>query len=117
MCRSLGGSVRITLTVLALVSFFCLLCSSQNSRAVPPGMRHAQELQAQNESSYPPIGSARSSSDSDNLRVEADELARLAATIPTEIQKANRGLLSKDLLQKLKQIEKMSKHLRSTLDH
>src|SRR5947209_15775440 len=36
------------------------------------------------------------------LRHDAQELAELSATIPADVNRANRGLLSKDLLDKLK---------------
>jgi hypothetical protein len=47
------------------------------------------------------------------LRQEADELARLAHTIPADVSSIQQGLLPKDMSEKLKQIEKLSKHLRS----
>jgi hypothetical protein len=51
------------------------------------------------------------------MRGEAEQLASLAASVPPDVQNANKGLMSKDLIQKLKQIEKLSKHLRSELGH
>lgn len=100
--------MKFTLTVLALVLFSCLLSLAQ-SAVLPPTMRHAQELQTQNETSF----SRRTPPSPESLRAAAHELARLAQSIPVDIQKANRGLLSKDLAQRLKQIEKLSKRLRS----
>ncbi len=50
------------------------------------------------------------------LQKEADDLARTAQTIPTDIADVRRGVLPKDVVQKLKQIEKLSKHLRSELN-
>ena len=108
--------MKFTLTVLALVSFFCLFAMSQNPGAVPAGMRHSQELQVQNEASFP-SAAVRSSANPNRLRMEADELARLAASVPADIHNVNKGLLSKDLIEKLKHIEKMSKHLRTSLAH
>jgi phage terminase Nu1 subunit (DNA packaging protein) len=78
-------------------------------------MRHAQELEMQNEhDSAPPI---RRSVNSINLQNQANQLADLAASVPQGVQKANKGLLEKDLIQRLKQIEKLSKQLRNQLDH
>jgi hypothetical protein len=74
-------------------------------------MRHAQELQAQNESmNTRPV-------DTQALAREADELATLAASVRPDIHNLSLGVLSKDLAAKLKQIEKLSKHLRSELAH
>ncbi|MFZ0537211.1 MAG: hypothetical protein WAM47_10125, partial [Candidatus Sulfotelmatobacter sp.] len=49
------------------------------------------------------------------LRQEADELARLAQTIPADVYSIQQGLLPKDTSGKLKQIEKLSKRLRSEI--
>lgn len=83
---------------------------AQNTRSVPPGIRHAQELQAENETIGPP-----NSVDTAALQRDAEQLASLAAAVPPGVQDANKGMLSKDLIPKLKQIEKLSKHLRNEL--
>ncbi len=49
------------------------------------------------------------------VQQEADELARTAQTIPADVASVRQGLLPKDVIQKLKQIEKLSKHLRAEL--
>jgi len=48
---------------------------------------------------------------------EAEHLAALAASLPTDVQKANQGAISKDLIPRLEEIEKLSKHLRAELNH
>jgi hypothetical protein len=98
--------------VLPVALSLAVLCMAQNTRSVPPGLRHAQELEAQNERPSEPI-SLRV--DAASLRREADELASLAASVPPGVQNLSKGLLEKDLVQKLKQIEKLSKHLRGEL--
>ncbi len=50
------------------------------------------------------------------LQKDADDLARTAQSIPVDVANVRRGVLPKDTLQKLKQIEKLSKHLRSELN-
>jgi hypothetical protein len=47
------------------------------------------------------------------LQREARELSDLARTVPADIDNVNRGIISKDLGEKLKRIEKLSKQLRS----
>ena len=49
------------------------------------------------------------------LQREADDLARTAQSIPTDLSSVRKGMLPKDVIQKLKQIEKISKHLRAEL--
>ncbi len=46
---------------------------------------------------------------------DADELARLAETIPPDIHNVQKGVLPKDLNERLKKIEKLSKKLRGQL--
>ena len=50
------------------------------------------------------------------IQKDADDLARTAQTIPTDVESVRKGMLPKDVIEKLKQIEKLSKHLRSELN-
>lgn len=47
---------------------------------------------------------------------DAAELARTAQSIPTDVESIRKGMLPKDVLLKLKQIERLSKRLRSELN-
>lgn len=49
------------------------------------------------------------------LQRQAQELADLSASVHADVNRANRGLLSKDLIDKLKRVEKLSKQLRTEL--
>jgi hypothetical protein len=50
------------------------------------------------------------------LQKEADDLARTAQTIPSDVANVRKGILPKDVIEKLKQIEKLSKRLRTELN-
>jgi hypothetical protein len=50
------------------------------------------------------------------LQQDADNLARTAQTIPSDIANIHRGTLPKDTIEKLKEIEKLSKRLRNELN-
>jgi len=50
------------------------------------------------------------------LQQEADDLARTAQTIPADMAGVRQGTLPKDVIEKLKRIEKLSKRLRSELN-
>jgi hypothetical protein len=54
--------------------------------------------------------------DAVKLQRDAEELARTAQTIPSDVASIHRGTLPKDTIQKLKEIEKLSKRLRSELN-
>jgi hypothetical protein len=54
--------------------------------------------------------------DLDQAQRDADDLARTAQSIPTDVASVRKGMLPKDIIEKLKQIEKLSKHLRTELN-
>ena len=45
------------------------------------------------------------------VKPQANELAKLAGEIPSTVEQANKGVLSKDLNDRLKQIKTLSKRL------
>jgi hypothetical protein len=49
------------------------------------------------------------------LQAEADEMSELAQAIPADVTNVRHDMFPKDMLQKLKRIEKLSKHLRREL--
>jgi len=53
----------------------------------------------------------------DKLQIqrEAREISELAETLPTDIDHVNQGILPKDVIDKLKKIEKLAKHLRAEI--
>ena len=51
-----------------------------------------------------------------HLQQEAEDLARTAQTIPSDVASVRKGMLPKDVIEKLKQIEKLSKRLRTELN-
>jgi hypothetical protein len=63
----------------------------------------------------PPTGPQPQKLDAEKLRSEADELAKLADSMPSDIAQILQGKLPKDTADKLKRIEKLSKHLRGEL--
>jgi hypothetical protein len=112
---TVGGTVKFTPFTLSVVLLLLGICTAQSSKPVPAGMRHAQELEVQNERDSAP--EPRRSVNPVALQNQANQLADLAASVPQGVHNANKGLLEKDLIQRLKQIEKLSKQLRSQLDH
>ena len=54
--------------------------------------------------------------DAARVQKEADDLARMAQTIPADVASVRKGMLPKDVIEKLKQIEKLSKRLRTELN-
>ncbi len=100
--------------VLPLVLFAASSALAQTH--IPPGIRQADQAEAQTEKNIPPPITKRSHLDLAKLQHDADELARLAQTIPADVAIIQKGLLPKDTIEKLKLIEKLSKHLRRQLN-
>ena len=69
----------------------------------------------QDRSANPDRQIAMQQPDSAQVRREAQELAQLANSIPPDVAQAMNGILAKDLKDRLKKIEKLSKRLRSEL--
>ncbi len=88
--------------------------SAQEPRpsGVPPGVVQAGQAEAKAERDLPPPVRAKPSLDLPRLQQEADELSKLAQSIPPDVAQIREGMLPKDVSQKLKQIEKLSKQLR-----
>jgi hypothetical protein len=107
--------VKATLLLLFLLLFLCAALA-QDGRARAPGLRQAQQAEIQAEKDIPPPVMQRSHKDYAKLGHEADELSKIAQTIPSDVDQAAKGVFPKDMIEKLKQIEKLSKHLRSELN-
>lgn len=104
--------------VASLVVAVCLIFLvsrdyGQGGRPIPPGIREADKQT--NAPMEPPANIKPKTKDSSKLRQEADELAKLSSTIPSEIDLVSRGQLPRDLDDQLKRIEKLAKHLRSEI--
>lgn len=103
---------RRILPVAALLFFAPSMVPQTPSRGFPtPPPSLDQEKQAPGR--QPSAGPRHT--DLEQAQREADELARVAKTIPADVTKVREGMLPKDAIEKLKQIEKLSKHLRSEL--
>ncbi|HEY1658207.1 MAG TPA: hypothetical protein VGG14_07665 [Candidatus Sulfotelmatobacter sp.] len=80
----------------------------------PPGLQQAQQAETQAEAGIPPPTATRQKRiDAIEFQSEANDLARIAQTIPADVSSIQQGQLPKDFIEKLKEIEKLSKHLRS----
>ena len=84
-------------------------------RPIPPGVRQADQAEAQSQKNMPPPLNQRTTVDPAKLKQSADELAALARSVPSEIEQITKGVLPKDLSDRLKRIEKLAKQLRSQI--
>lgn len=94
---------------------FCIPTLFAQSRPIPPGIRQADQADVQSQRDMPPPLNQRATIDPNKLRHDADELAALAQSVPPEVDQTTKGVLPKDLSEKLKRIEKLAKQLRSQL--
>jgi hypothetical protein len=95
-----------------LLLFFLSLPVSTQSR--PPGFPKPPEPAERNSTDEAPKP-RRAHTDAIDLQREAKELLELSQSLQLDIVQVNHGLLPKDTLEKLKRIEKLSKHLRGEL--
>jgi hypothetical protein len=97
------------------LSFFLLLTTSlfgQGTRPIPPGIHEAQRAEDQTQRNEVPPQTQKRGVDPAKLRRDAEELASLAQSIPRDVDQTTKGVLPKDLGEKLKRIEKLAKQLR-----
>jgi len=109
--------VKLQPFVIILFLATASVAAPAQSTPIRPGIRQADQAEAQTEKNLPPPSNARTRIDLAKVSQEADELVRIAQTIPPDVASIQRGVLPKDVLEKLKQIEKLSKRLRSELEH
>jgi|SRR5579862_2672713 len=84
-------------------------------RPSPPGLSQANQAVVQGEKNVPPPIEQRPAQDIARLKHDADELATLAQSIPAGVDQATKGVLQKDLGDRLKRIEKLAKELRGQI--
>jgi hypothetical protein len=94
----------------ALVLSVSLAALAQRNMSPPPGSMDPETKTGQNG----PLIERRI--DLVEVEKEADVLARTAQTIPSDVVNVSKGMLPNDVIEKLKQIEKLSKRLRSELN-
>ena len=73
---------------------------------------HPVEIEAQK---HPSPDDMRNRMANLQLQKDAKELAELCASVPNDMAGVKQGLLSKDVVEKLKRVEKLSKHVREQL--
>ena|ERR1700730_16249214 len=103
--------MKTTLLSLFLVAVFCLGSSTGQQRESPGKLEIAKHPLVLEGPSQPQPQRI----DLGKLRVEADELARLSQSVPDDVGQIAQGKLPKEALDKLRKIEKLSKHLRTEL--
>jgi hypothetical protein len=103
------------LPLLLGVLFSSSTFAAQTGRPIPAGVRQADQAEDKFEKSLVPPQNQRPTIDPQKLKHDADELAPLAASIPPAVDQTAKGLLPKDLSEKLKRIEKLAKQMRSQL--
>ena len=102
----------LTLNFAAILGLLVLLGAAQSSHHFPTP---PEPLDTQAQKSGQPQTLPRQI-DFAQVQKNADDLARLAQTIPPDVASMRKGMLPKDVIEKLKQIEKLSKRLRTELN-
>jgi hypothetical protein len=103
--------MKALIVCLAGILLWVASMSAQVGAIFRPGSRDAQKAESQPKvpPQYNPLPKA---ADPAKLQREADELTKLAASIPDDVDRASKGVLATDLNARLKRIEKLAKQLR-----
>ena len=101
----------LTLSAIFLFGAMAAAQSSHHFPTPPPSMDSDKTNQAPPSDAQP-----KPRIDYDKLQKDANELARAAQTIPSDVASMRQGMLPKDVIEKLKEIEKLSKRLRTELN-
>jgi uncharacterized protein YdeI (BOF family) len=107
--------MRTSILLFALLLSASLAWAQGAARNGNTGQRQADRAEDQFEKTVPPPTRQQSSVDFAKVKSDADELVILSQSIHSGIDDVGKGMLPKDLIEKLKQMEKLSKRLRSEL--
>ena len=101
---------------LLLFAFLLSVSAAFAQGPVPPdGQLQADRAQREFEKTIPPPIHQQPSVDFAKVKKDADQLLLLSQSIHSGIDDVGKGMLQKDLIDELKQVEKLSKRLRSQL--
>jgi len=104
-----------TLLLPLILPFAMLAGQSHSSPSIPAPSPGPEPDYPRLHIDQPPTvvhGDRRAAINPAQVKQEADELAKLAQSIPPDVDKITKGQLPQDLAARLKQIEKLSKQLR-----
>jgi hypothetical protein len=107
-------TLRLLLPLLLTITLPPIAALAQAGQPIPPGRTAANNATRQAEKVEPPAPVSHTISAAE-LQKQADELLSLAQQVHIGAERATQGILDKDLNDKLKRIEKLSKKLRSEL--
>src|SRR5215469_12369373 len=108
-----GVSMK-TAGLVVSVLLLCALPARAQGRGWPQPPEPAEKSQVTSKPATTPEQKPRL--DTVELQREARELSDLATTVPADMMHVSHGLLPKDTIDKLKRIEKLSKHLRGEIN-
>jgi len=101
------------ITLSFLIAFLVLSYWPQSSKPIPPGLRDGDRAVQNGSVVEPPRETHKKTINLDSMKVEAEELQKLADTMPGDADQISKGAFPKDMVDNLKKIEKLAKHLRS----
>ena len=104
--------MKTSALLIVLLIFTSLIWAQRNGLT---GQHQADRAEDLFEKTVPPPIHQQSSVDFAKLKSDADELIVLSQSIHSGVDNVQKGMLPKDLIDKLKQVEKLSKRLRSEL--
>lgn len=105
----------VFLSVALVLLTFVVLASPQAVRPHMPTPPPPLDSSATNQAHDPASAHPSARIDLEQVQQEADDLARTAQAIQLDVASVRKGMLPKDMIDRLKHVEKLSKHLRGQL--
>jgi hypothetical protein len=102
----------LVLYVSLLILGVCL-AGGQGGHPIPPGVKGGDKIA--NQPLPPPIPTGTRTAKPADLKSEAAQMQALANSVADQVDQLNQGMMSKDLAENLKKLEKLAKHLRSEI--
>jgi cell division protein FtsB len=104
--------VRVFLSFLVLIAALCPLAVPQTHMTT----RHGDVARMQPQEQLGPTPPPPVKLDPAQLQREAQELLELSQSLQADIDSLNHNQMPKDMIEKLKRIQKLAKHLRGELE-
>ena len=102
-----------------LLAVLLVFCTQTVGQSIPPGapMPHSADVPVVFVPNAPIQGPQKQQRvDPVELRREANQVVELSKSIQSDFEAVTRGVFPKDTIEKLKKIEKLSKHLRNEIE-
>lgn len=102
-----------TSSLSSFLVFVVFFLGVQSTKPIPPGLRDGDRAVQNGSVLEPPRETHSKTVNVDAMKAEATQLQKLADAMPGDVDQISKRALPKNMVDNLKKIEKLAKHLRS----